>query len=170
MKRYRLLKDCPSYMFSLLSGLPSTISAGTIAEPYTSSAYFVGGFVMPKGFVENNPDWFEEVKEEPKGVFDGIERYQETSGQLAERICGGMTASEALKQNSVGFKPQGDQVRRKARAYRWPLGRKDEWGVTNTLWSEHEAKFQRRCSASDDTHAYEWPALPDKDGYYPGPK
>lgn len=150
MKKYRLLKDLPGFLFN---GLPKfvVIPAGTIFE-YRDTAHYhnyraeFGGvsiYLNPCA-VEPNSIWFEEVKEEYKG----------------------MTATEAIKHinNSVEFKPQGNQPRRKAPAY-IRLGGGD-WEVSCCMYDSYEAA--RRDYEIEEVVG--WPALPDKDGYYPGPK
>ena len=55
-----------------------------------------------------------------------------------------------------------EKPKRKAPAYVW-IG--DDWTIYGLYTSEQEAK--------DDTRSFkkmEWPALPDSDGFYPGPK
>ena len=159
MKRYRLLKELPGFVFE---NLPKFVGVreGTIFE-YSDTAHYhnyraeCGGidiYLKPCA-VEENTIWFEEVKE-------------------------GMMAKEAIRQyaaDSEGFKQQmrenheywqkpAKEVRRKAPAYVFSEQFED-WDTSLNLYC---SSLEAEENLGDDFIS--WPALPDKDGYYPGPQ
>ena len=113
-KNYKLLKPLPAWYI------------GTYFQQDEKGDYCPVPWEYPKFSqvqMDNNPDWFEEVKETEK-------------------------------------------PKRKAPAYLVNVDKSD-WGITSNIYSSLEEAIK----AYDDW-GYEvvWPALPDSEGYYPGPE
>ena len=182
MKKYRLLKDLPG------------IKAGEIFEyGCQEEAYLtgVGRIHFGKEVMPTCDDWFEEVKEEYKGMTAGQiknESFKKEALECFEKIGQAKTLEEKddifreyIQKQLQDIKPETlermikkHQPKRKAPAYVWNRKDMSDWHYTGCFNSENDAKIALYRYPYDETPfkyiGVQWPALPDKDGYYPGPK
>jgi len=127
MRRFKLLKDIPSF----LSHGVKDIKAGEVFEliaedeptPFIRSSDYHEHFYL--NTIKKYPEWFEELKE-----------------------------------------PEKPKEKERAYYYLLHIEDKSHWGVSEGVFSSLEEAKKNY----ENGFGVEWPALPDSEGYYPGPK